>query len=283
MPTFDDYEEDFVALTAKAGCRLALVGVAPPAPTASHEDGASVPSSSSPHVDDAAASEADSLEHLQVATMLLGQASDVLDAMEVELRLCVRDEEDRRMYALWTISDARSRDLRRRYDGCYEQCSALRAECRQARQRLRRMLDSELERREKEAEERLESKPLDEGDTIEFGEADATRGSGDNISIKSQDDGCSGGESAARSQYRSSLFDKSEFTNRTLTGQNATLERARRIMADTEETAGSISLELARNRETIESATDRVGEIHGMTNNARRTIKTMQRRKKWLL
>ena len=215
--------------------------------------------------------------------MLLGQASDVLDAMEVELRLCVRDEEDRRMYALWTISDARSRDLRRRYDGCYEQCSALRAECRQARQRLRRMLDSELERREKEAEERLESKPLDEGDTIEFGEADATRGSGDNISIKSQDDGCSGGESAARSQYRSSLFDKSEFTNRTLTGQNATLERARRIMADTEETAGSISLELARNRETIESATDRVGEIHGMTNNARRTIKTMQRRKKWLL
>jgi Snare region anchored in the vesicle membrane C-terminus/Vesicle transport v-SNARE protein N-terminus len=60
--------------------------------------------------------------------------------------------------------------------------------------------------------------------------------------------------------------------------QNATLERARRAMADTEETAGVIAEELHRNRETIERSHDRVAEMSGLTNDANRILSRMKKR-----
>lgn len=60
--------------------------------------------------------------------------------------------------------------------------------------------------------------------------------------------------------------------------QNATLERARRAMADTEETAGVIAEELHRNRETIERSHDRVAEVSGLTNDANRILSRMKKR-----
>ncbi len=60
--------------------------------------------------------------------------------------------------------------------------------------------------------------------------------------------------------------------------QNATLERARRAIADTEETAGVIAEELHRNRETIERSHDRVAEISGLTNDANRILSRMKKR-----
>jgi vesicle transport through interaction with t-SNAREs 1 len=60
--------------------------------------------------------------------------------------------------------------------------------------------------------------------------------------------------------------------------QNETLDRARRIMADTEEVGMEITSELARNRETLETAHGRVREVSGLTNRARRLLQNMNRR-----
>ena len=60
--------------------------------------------------------------------------------------------------------------------------------------------------------------------------------------------------------------------------QNDTLDRARRVMADTEEVGMEITSELARNRETLETAHGRVREVSGLTNRARRLLQNMNRR-----
>ena len=60
--------------------------------------------------------------------------------------------------------------------------------------------------------------------------------------------------------------------------QNETLDKARRVMADTEEVALEITTELGRNRESLESAHGRVREMSGLTNRARRLLQNMSRR-----
>lgn len=67
-------------------------------------------------------------------------------------------------------------------------------------------------------------------------------------------------------------------TNDNIQSQNNTLDRARRVMSETEDVAMEITSELGRNREKIESAHNRVFEVSGMTNQARRLIMSMSRR-----
>jgi len=67
-------------------------------------------------------------------------------------------------------------------------------------------------------------------------------------------------------------------TNDQLENQNRTLDRARRVMAETEDTALEITEELGRNREKIESAHGRVRDVAGLTNRARRIVQSMNRR-----
>ncbi len=67
-------------------------------------------------------------------------------------------------------------------------------------------------------------------------------------------------------------------TNASLQSQNDTLDRAKRVMAETEETALEITQELGRNRETISSAHSRVRDVSGLTNQARRIVQNMSRR-----
>mmetsp|Transcript_5878 Transcript_5878/g.10280 ORF Transcript_5878/g.10280 Transcript_5878/m.10280 type:complete len:209 (+) Transcript_5878:164-790(+) len=78
--------------------------------------------------------------------------------------------------------------------------------------------------------------------------------------------------------------DRSEAKERLLSAQsqleqqNDTLDKARRVMADTEEVALEITTELGRNRETLETAHGRVREMSGLTNRARRLLQNMNRR-----
>ena len=67
-------------------------------------------------------------------------------------------------------------------------------------------------------------------------------------------------------------------TNDRIQSQNDTLDRARRVMSETEDVAMEITTELGKNREKIESAHSRVFEVSGMTNQARRLIMSMTRR-----
>lgn len=60
--------------------------------------------------------------------------------------------------------------------------------------------------------------------------------------------------------------------------QNRTLERARRSIADVEEIAGDINLELGLNRETLEKSHDKVLELSGLTNDANRILTRMKKR-----
>jgi vesicle transport through interaction with t-SNAREs 1 len=60
--------------------------------------------------------------------------------------------------------------------------------------------------------------------------------------------------------------------------QNATLERARSVMADTEEVALEITTELGRNREVMETSHARVKQVSGLTNRARRILQNMNLR-----
>ena len=272
------------------------------------------------------------MEHVQVASMLLGQASDRLDQMEVEWRI-VSKALSRSSRSTRQKGQAVLADLRHRLDGCSDMCNALRAECRTVRARLQ-----DVERVNEETEEVQFEENSGDGsgaadtNANDNADADAPTSSNskkskkvkqwtcdvckvakfadydeacrheetcdgkakppppdeDELSYKQSSKGNRGnrntpkGRSSAANAYRSSLFEKAERANATLASQNATLENARRVMADTEATAGTITEELARNRETIESAQGRVGELHGMTNSARRTIQTMQRRKKYL-
>lgn len=67
-------------------------------------------------------------------------------------------------------------------------------------------------------------------------------------------------------------------TRAKLNKQNETLERARRTLADTEETAGVISEELHRNRSTIEQSHKQIAELSGLTNDASRILSRMKKR-----
>ena len=333
--TFDKFEEQFVALAAKAGCSLAQVS-SHPAPakkavsttSSSSEDGSPTPTA------DADATLMADMEHVQVASMLLGQASDRLDQMEVEWRI-VSKALSRSSRSTRQKGQAVLADLRHRLDGCSDMCNALRAECRTVRARLQDVDRVNETTEEVQFEENGGGSGGDEG-TADANDNNAkSNGTANDNAKKSKkvkqwtcdvckvakfadydeacrhEESCDGkakppppdedalsykqsskssrsnrntpkGRSSAANAYRSSLFEKAERANATLASQNATLENARRVMADTEATAGTITEELSRNRETIESAQGRVGEIHGMTNSARRTIQTMQRRKKYL-
>lgn len=317
--TFDKYEEQFVALVAKAGCSLAQVSshLAPAkkaSTTSSSEDGSPTPP---PDSDAEAATLMADMEHVQVASMLLGQASDRLDSRSTRQK-----------------GQAVLADLRHRLDMCSDMCNALRAECRTVRARLQDVDRANEMTEEVQFEENSGDGGSGAADTNANDNADADAPTSSN-SKKSKkvkqwtcdvckvakfadydeacrhEESCDGkamppppdedelsykqssksnrsnrntpkGRSSAANAYRSSLFEKAERANATLASQNTTLESARRVMADTEATAGTITEELSRNRETIESAQGRVGELHGMTNSARRTIQTMQRRKKYL-
>lgn len=63
--------------------------------------------------------------------------------------------------------------------------------------------------------------------------------------------------------------------------QNELLERARRSLAETEEVGANVMSELHGNRQTIESAQGRVGELNNMTTQATKIIKNMS--KPWYL
>ena len=342
--TFDKYEEQFVALVAKAGCSLAQVSSHRSSPgkkkagtttdSTSEEDGTAA--------EDVTGTLMADMEHVQVASMLLGQASDRLDQMEVEWRI-VSKALSRSSRSTRQKGRAVLAELRHRLDGCSDMCNALRAECRTVRARLQ-----DADRVNETTEEvQFEEKSGGSGDgddakangksngrntANDNGNADNAASSNTKKSKKVKqwtcdvckvakfadydeacrhEEACDGkakppppdedelsfkqaskssrsnrntpkGRSSAANAYRSSLFEKAERANATLASQNATLENARRVMADTEATAGTITEELARNRETIESAQGRVGELHGMANSARRSIQTMQRRKKYL-
>ena len=67
-------------------------------------------------------------------------------------------------------------------------------------------------------------------------------------------------------------------TNTSLSNQNSTIERSKQIMADTELVAMEITEELARNRETIQSAHSRVRGVNALSNQARRILVNMSRR-----
>lgn len=67
-------------------------------------------------------------------------------------------------------------------------------------------------------------------------------------------------------------------TNDQISKQNETLDRARRVMAETEDVALEITSELGRNREKIASSHQRVRDVSGLTNQARRIVQSMSRR-----
>jgi vesicle transport through interaction with t-SNAREs protein 1 len=67
-------------------------------------------------------------------------------------------------------------------------------------------------------------------------------------------------------------------TNSQLRKQNETLERAQRVMVETEEVAMEITTELGRNREKIATAHQRVRDVSGLTNQARRIVQSMSKR-----
>mmetsp|Transcript_23780 Transcript_23780/g.68332 ORF Transcript_23780/g.68332 Transcript_23780/m.68332 type:complete len:356 (-) Transcript_23780:1258-2325(-) len=351
--TFDKYEEQFVALVAKAGCSLAQVSShhAPSPKASTTTDGSPTTGGDGPEEQDDTGTSTDAalmmtdMEHVQVASMLLGQASDHLDAMEVEWRL-VAKALGRSSRATRKSGQAVASELRHRLDGCSDMCTALRSECRAVRARLRdadrvneateevRFEEQQTEsggdtsrtannngsananasssrgaskkakkvkqwtcdackvakfadydeacRHEETCDGKAKAPPPDE-DELSYKQQSKTRSSTVASSNGNRGGGTTPkGRSSAANAYRSALFEKAERSNATLASQNATLDHARRVMADTEGTAGTITEELARNREAIESAQGRVGELHGMTNSARRTIKTMQRRKKYL-
>lgn len=85
-----------------------------------------------------------------------------------------------------------------------------------------------------------------------------------------ESDGGSGKNSAVREHLLK--------TNKALEAQNSTLDKARRVMAETEDVALEITEELSRNREAIESASSRVRGVSSLTNRARRVLVSMQRR-----
>ena len=67
-------------------------------------------------------------------------------------------------------------------------------------------------------------------------------------------------------------------TNNKLSNASSNIHRSKQIMADTELVAMEITEELARNRETIESAHSRVRGVGALSNQARRILVNMNRR-----
>lgn len=67
-------------------------------------------------------------------------------------------------------------------------------------------------------------------------------------------------------------------TEDTVSRQNETLERARRVMQETETVALEITEELGHNREVLLSAHGRVREVSGLTGRARRILSSMNQR-----
>ena len=339
--TFDKYEEQFVALVAKAGCSLAEVSSHLSSPGKKKAPGTTRDSTSEEDgtAEDGTGTLMADMEHVQVASMLLGQASDRLDQMEVEWRI-VSKALSRSSRSTRQKGRAVLAELRHRLDGCSDMCNALRTECRTVRARLQdadrvNETTEEVQFEEKsgvDAAADAKANGKSNGTANDNGNADNATSSNtkkpkkvkqwtcdvckvakfadydeacrheetcdgkakppppdeDELSFKQSSKSSRSnrntpkGRSSAANAYRSSLFEKAERANATLASQNATLENARRVMADTEATAGTITEELARNRETIESAQGRVGDLHGMANSARRSIQTMQRRKKYL-
>jgi hypothetical protein len=60
--------------------------------------------------------------------------------------------------------------------------------------------------------------------------------------------------------------------------QNQTLDRARQILADTEEIAFEVSEELLKNRETLETSQSRGAELNDMTGQANQILTRMNKR-----
>ena len=85
--------------------------------------------------------------------------------------------------------------------------------------------------------------------------------------------GSGGGRATANASKERLLAAQSQ-----LEQQNESLDRAKSIMVETEQTALEITHELGRNRETLESAHGRVREVSGLTNRARRLLQNMNRR-----
>jgi len=82
------------------------------------------------------------------------------------------------------------------------------------------------------------------------------------------------GKSGGTSDHRERLLK----TNDQISKQNETLDRAQRVMAETEDVALEITSELGRNREKISSSHQRVRDVSGLTNQARRIVQSMSRR-----
>ena len=81
--------------------------------------------------------------------------------------------------------------------------------------------------------------------------------------------------STSSSSHKERLLENEQLMEK----QNATLDRARSVMADTEEVALEISTELSRNREVMETSHARVKQVSGLTNRARRILQNMNRRR----
>jgi vesicle transport through interaction with t-SNAREs protein 1 len=87
-----------------------------------------------------------------------------------------------------------------------------------------------------------------------------------------------GGNNYHRSNNNQHSKDRLLSNTDSLQSQSETLAHARSIMAETEGVALEITEELSRHRETISSAHNRVRQVTGMTNRARRIVQSMSRR-----
>lgn len=85
-----------------------------------------------------------------------------------------------------------------------------------------------------------------------------------------------GDAASTNSPARQSLHNAQDMLER----QNATLEAARRTMAETEQIAVDTTEELGRNRATIESSRSHVGELRSMTEQAKGLLDSMAK-KRW--
>jgi hypothetical protein len=100
-------------------------------------------------------------------------------------------------------------------------------------------------------------------------------------SVKNETDRASlmsGGKDSNTSRLSSDAKTRLLSTNDAFARQNETLENAKRTMAETQETALDITMELGKQREKIENVHGRVREVSGMTNTARRILNSMSRR-----
>ena len=83
-----------------------------------------------------------------------------------------------------------------------------------------------------------------------------------------------GGSSGMSNDHKARMQDTTNKIGR----QNDTLDNARRVMAETEDVALEITQELDRNRNKIQASRDKVLDVHGMMNVARRVVGSMSKR-----